>query len=247
MKLAFTTISLAAMLASAPALAQTQETESGSGVDILTNWSYDPLYQEGRSVNDIIYSADLYGPNGDNIGSIENIIFSDDGTAEALIAEVGGFWDIGDTHVSIPWDQVELGASGGVSVPITEDSVADYSGIYEGYLTMSDTDGRTVVDDDLETGPSVFKATDLIGDYATLSDRTPYGYVNDVLIDANGDISAVVVEANAYGTPGYYAYPYGGYTTPAERNSPYYGMPYDSNQIDRLEQFDYDKLASAQS
>ena len=247
MKLKITAVSLAAILASAPALAQDNAMQTNESVDILGNWSYGTLYEEGRSVNDIIQSADLFGPTGDKIGSVENIIFTDDGEARALVAEVGGFWDIGDTHLTVPWDEVTLGGtSSGIEVPVTEDSVDDYAGVYDDYLTTNEADGREVVDDDLETGPGIFKATDLVGDYAALSDRTPYGYVSDLLIDGDGDISAVIVEANAYGNPGYYAYPYSA-NAPTGQSGAFYGMPFNRNQIDSLEQFDYDQLSSAQS
>ncbi len=241
MNLKLMTVSLAAILASAPAVAADTTANASGGVDILESWNYDPLYRDGRSVNDLVYGADLVGPGGDTIGSVENLVFSDDGQVMALIAEVGGFWDIGDTHVSVPWDEVHLGTDT-VRVPVTEESYSDYSGAYDGYLSQLDTDEEKVVDDDLQTGPGMFKATDLIGDYATLSDESPYGYVRDLLIGDDGNISAVIVEANAYGSAGYYAYPYGGHGSPADPNSPNCGMPYDRNQIDRIEQFDYDKL-----
>lgn len=46
----------------------------------------------------------------DNIGEIEDIVLSKDGQMIGVIAEIGGFLDIGDKHVMIPLDSVRLAA-----------------------------------------------------------------------------------------------------------------------------------------
>ncbi|MEX0311119.1 MAG: PRC-barrel domain-containing protein [Tateyamaria sp.] len=43
-----------------------------------------------------------------NIGEIEDIVLSKDGQMIGLVAEVGGFLDIGDKHVVIPVENVSL-------------------------------------------------------------------------------------------------------------------------------------------
>ena len=97
------TASIIALIAAMPAMAQDDTTQDGN-VDILATWNYDPLYAEGWSVDNMFDETDVIGDNGEEIGDVENIIFSNDGQILGIIAQVGGFWDIGDTHVFVPWN-----------------------------------------------------------------------------------------------------------------------------------------------
>ena len=229
-----------ALVAGTPALAQSEDS-----VQVLSNWSYDRLYADGWSVENLFDVAEVADVNGEEIGDVENVIFSNDGEILGIIAEVGGFWDIGDTHVHVPWAEVSMNGAGELIVPVTEESVGDYD-VFGDYMddgqviTESDVETTQAVDDDLVAGDGIFKATDLIGDYAYLSDGVRYGYVSDILVQGC-EIAAIVTDAAAYGRSGYYAYPYGtaGYA-PGGR----YEMPYESNEIDAIENFDYEQLQS---
>lgn len=48
------------------------------------------------------------GDNWQNVGEIEDIVFTADGKIEGVVAEVGGFLDIGDKHVHISLGDVQL-------------------------------------------------------------------------------------------------------------------------------------------
>ncbi|WP_261395755.1 PRC-barrel domain-containing protein [Salipiger bermudensis] len=48
------------------------------------------------------------GDNWQNVGEIEDIVFTADGKIEGVVAEVGGFLDIGDKHVHISLSDVQL-------------------------------------------------------------------------------------------------------------------------------------------
>ncbi len=220
----------------------------------LSEWNTDELYVNGLSVDDMIDDAEVYGPTGDEIGSIENVVFSNDGRVLSIVAEVGGFWDMFDTHVNIPWDEVVLGADGRVAIPVTEENVEDYATWKTGYLAGPEAaEGVEVVDDDLETGPTLFRATDLIGNYARLRDGEAgqtagmaggyrnYGYVNDLII-RDGELQAVVVSPDdGYGLGrGAYAYPYYGWGWNAGR--PYYDMPYGRGDIAESRPLDYERF-----
>ncbi|HEV7344898.1 MAG TPA: PRC-barrel domain-containing protein [Devosia sp.] len=226
-------------------------TVQSNEVITLADWRYDDLYGQGVSVEELMDDMEVWGVTGEEIGSVENVLFGADGQVLALVAEVGGFWDIGDTHVSIPWDMVEVGLEN-IVVPVTEDTVGDYSVFNEGYAyddayvtaTSAATDIQEVGGDGfdtLETGPSVWRATDLIGDYARIRDADTYqnyGYVNDIII-RDGEIAATVISADAgYGAPGYYAYPYTGYA-----GGDYYDVPYGRTEVDTLEPYDYNRMA----
>ena len=146
----------------------------------LDSWSYDQLYAGGASAERMIDDTDLYGPGGDEIGQIEDILLGSDGKIVALIAEVGGFWDIGDTHVSIPWEDVEMSGNR-VTVPITEENADEY-GVFDNERIARSEAAATLVGgvDDALAGNRLWRASELIGDYARLRDRGSYqnyGYV----------------------------------------------------------------------
>ncbi|MDN3718626.1 PRC-barrel domain-containing protein [Roseibium salinum] len=117
----------------------------------LEAWNYDDLYADGWSVDAMLHDTDVRGPDGDEIGAIENIIISESNRIVAVIAEVGGFWDIGDTHVSVPWDEVKVGpAFDYIEIPVREDSVGDYDPLGDKSLLSRDEVKNTqVIDSDL--------------------------------------------------------------------------------------------------
>ena len=210
----------------------------------LADWRYDDLYNGGVSVEELIDGMDVIGPTGDDIGEVENVLFGPGGRVVALVAEVGGFWDIGDTHISVPWDMVQPGTDN-VLIPVTEETVGDYS-IFNDNVTYLDAANQIQqVEGDgigkVETGPRVWRATDLIGDYARVKrgDRFGnYGYVNDLII-RNGQIAATVVSPDSgYGRGGSYAYPYPGYTA-----GDYYNLPYAEDELGGVEPFEYDRMS----
>lgn len=237
----------AAGLALALPVAATGQTVATDDVVALSDWTYDDLYAGGLSVEEFIDEMDVYGVGGDEIGDVENVLLGSDGRVLSIIAEVGGFWDIGDTHVNIPWDAVDIRADGeGVTVPVTEETVDDYA-LYPDEMITETEAGTTIkpVDDDPVTGARVWRATELIGDYARLRDGDGYlnyGYVDDVII-RDGRVAAVMVRpGSGWGTPGVYGYPYYGYEYGWEPGLAHYDLPYAREEIVALEPFDYDRF-----
>jgi len=211
----------------------------------LGDWAYDPLYADGVSVDRLI-GHDVLDSSGDDIGQVENVLIAPDGQAVALIAEVGGLWELGDTHISIPWDEIEVTLDGAV-VPVTEETVDDYSLFRDNYLMREEASSeiQEVGGDgwgEVLTGPRVWRATELIGDYARLiegEEFVEYGLINDIILK-DGQVAAAVVSPDLQGRA--YAYPYYGWTA----GSPFYDLPYDAAEADTLEPFDYDQLESSE-
>lgn len=265
------TIALLAAMAASPALAQDTQTVDPMGqagtleaqeVVAITDWGSDEWYGSGWSAEEFIDEFEVYGAAGDDIGDVEDIIIGADGEVIAVVAEIGGFIDIGDTHVAIPWDEIELAyGDQAITIPVTEENVESYGVYGEGYafgdevaVTGAVSDQEIVGGlDDAELGPRAYRASEVIGDYARIrgADDTPqnYGYVNDLII-SDGRVQAVVVNPDlAYGR-GYYAYPYYGpygygagygpeygYGTGA-----YYDLPYREDEIGAMEPFEYEGL-----
>lgn len=231
-----------ALAASLATLAAAQDVEAE--IVSLEGYGYDELYADGMSVEELL-DADVNGPTGEDIGEVENVLFDQDGRVLSIIAEVGGFLEMGDTHVNVPWDQVQVAEGGDeVTIPVAQDTVEDYTLVTDEVVTATDasTEIEEVGGDNigaLNTGPAVWKATDLIGDTARLrdgeaDDLVGYGYVDDIVVRGDG-IAAVVVSPGAgLGAPGYYALPYHGLTPGLGT----YDLPYERTEVEALEPFD---------
>ncbi|SDY87072.1 PRC-barrel domain-containing protein [Citreimonas salinaria] len=239
-------ITIATSCATALGLLMSTAAIAQDEVDVLSTWSYDTLYAEGWSVENMFDETEIIDASGEDVGDVENVVFSNDGQVLGIIAQVGGFWDIGDTHVYVPWDEVTMQTGiQQIRIPVTEENVSEYDAFGSGWfdeevISAEATDTTQVVNDDLVAGQNVFKATDLIGDYSYLQDNARYGYVSDLIVQ-DGALSAIMVDARASGRPGYFAYPYG---PRANMNTMRYDMPYGQEQVDTIENFDYGQLES---
>jgi sporulation protein YlmC with PRC-barrel domain len=212
----------------------------------LNDWNYDEIYQNGWSLTKLM-DADVVGESGEEIGDVENVLLNQDGKILSVIAEIGGFLDIGDTHVAVPFDKVEIGADlDKITVPVNQENVEDYSVFGEwGYFDASEAGTQKVVNDDLLTGPRVWKATELLDDYAVLTGGIGYGYVDDLIFVDGGQLHAVVVDPAADYGPGPYAYPYYGYAYGWYPGAPNYDLRYSKDQVAVIDTFDPEQMQGA--
>ncbi|KAA8609075.1 photosystem reaction center subunit H [Salipiger aestuarii] len=76
--------------------------------------------------------------NWDNVGEIEDLVFNADGSLEGIVAEVGGFLDIGDKHIHISLSDVNLvpvdDATYAIVVPYTKDQMMEMPDVDESAL-----------------------------------------------------------------------------------------------------------------
>ncbi len=72
------------------------------------------IYRMDVELNDSMWDGnevyDSVDADWNNIGEIEDIVLNKDGQMIGIIAEVGGFLDIGDKHVMIPVENIRLTA-----------------------------------------------------------------------------------------------------------------------------------------
>ena len=84
---------------------------------------------------DMMY--DTVGSDWNQIGEIEDIVLSKDGQLTGIVAEVGGFLDIGDKHVVISVDDVNLVAVDDMSYAfvtrLSEEELESMQGVDEGF------------------------------------------------------------------------------------------------------------------
>ena len=208
----------------------------------LSDWKPDITRDNAMSV-DALLDMDVYGAGGEDIGEVENLLIGADGRVLSLVAEVGGLWGVGDTHTNIPWDQVKIDpATKRITLPITEDTVGDYSFFKDEVVSSLSAATRVgeVSGDGIggvQTGPSVWRVTDLIGDTARLKNAggyLNYGSVDDVVLQ-DGKVSAVLIRPG-YGIAenGLYAVPFFGSGTYWNPIMTTYDIPYTKTDIEIL-------------
>lgn len=185
------------------------------------------LYRNGWSAEEML-GAEVRGDNGEQIGDVKDIVV--DRNASTVIVEVGGFLEMGDQHIGVPWGDLAFGQDlEWIQVPLREVE----SGAYSLY-------GRVPQGEEVAIDESSWLVNELIGDEARLEDVRRYGRVTDVIFDNRGRAQAIVVRraAGVWGRPGWYAYPYAGYY-PA---SYAYPIPYHSGDLANFGELDYVRL-----
>ncbi|MBB3189238.1 PRC-barrel domain-containing protein [Halomonas cerina] len=215
----------------------------------INDWDYEALYQDGGIRAESLLNAKAIGSAGDAIGTIKNAILDEENQVVTLIAEVGGMWDSGDRHVSIPWEEAELSQEG-VRVPVHEDNIEDYNlfddeYVDDAYIFKGGLQHTTQVESDVMTGPRIWKITDILDDFASLGKDTGVGYITDALLTREGVLQAIVVEPSGteFGE-GPYAYPIYGHPDVWQPGAMHYELPYSREELSSLPSFDYDKYDS---
>lgn len=235
-----------ALLAS-PAQAHADETPTDP--HLLDDWNYQPLYESGGMLAQSLLEARAIGGEGDAIGTIENAILDQRNRIVTLIAEVGGTWESGSRHVSIPWEEVELTAEG-VQVPVREDNMAEYDlfdddYVDDAYLFKGGLGSVEEVEGDVATGPRIWKITDLIDDFASMGKETGFGYITDALITRDGVLQAIVVKPSHPGLgEGPFAYPFTSQPNGWQPGAMHYELPYSREALESLPPFDYARYDS---
>lgn len=186
----------------------------------LEEWDYLGEWDNGWSVEEFMDEADVYGEDGEEIGTIENVLISDDNRIVAAIVEVGGFIDVGDTHIAVPWDEIQFSVNA-VTLPVEEDDLSEFA--------LFELDQTGVRQD-------VWKATDVLNDYATVEGKG-YGYVDDLIFNNYGVLTAVIINTDVAFGGGPRAFPFNGDPT-----APTYDLPYDEADVIEQAPFDREQL-----
>ncbi|HEX6321199.1 MAG TPA: PRC-barrel domain-containing protein [Burkholderiales bacterium] len=186
------------------------------------------LYREGISAREVI-DTPVRAASGERIGDVKDIIVDRNGHISRLVVEVGGFFELGDQHIGVPWKDITFGEDMRfVQVPLREVENGTYSLF-----------GSVPQGEDVPAALTSWRVNELIGDYASLADVPRYGIVTDVIFDNRGRTQAVVVDrAGDSGGFGLYAYPYTGFAPASYAHA----LPYGRETVVALEPFDYAEL-----
>ena len=208
----------------------------------LEDWSYADLYAGKSWRAQQLLGAPVTGRDDTDeaIGEVANILVDGNGYVEAVLADVGGIVDVGETRLRVPWDALTVDFGGerpSVAIPVVEDSI-------ERFNLFAGTDGELqLVEPDAPELQRTWRVTELIDDYVVLADGGRYGWVDDVVVGGDGLVQAVIVPAVGGPGPAHpYAYPFYGYEQGYRPGRNYYAVPYDADEVTRLEPVELDKI-----
>lgn len=117
-------------------------TMSNTSPGTTTTVADNPLY---NMKGEQIVGQNLYGPNGEEIGEVDNVVMSQDGKQAAAVVGVGGFLGIGERKVTIPLDQLRMGADSKLTTSMTKDQISSMQPYEESGWSKLDP-SRTVRD-----------------------------------------------------------------------------------------------------
>lgn len=209
---------------------QRQQGTQQSAAPDLREWDQSRLYRNAWSAEEML-DVEVRSETGEVIGEVEDMIVGPNGRIRQVVVEVGGVVEIGDQHIGVPWNHVEIGPDmAWIQVPLEEVEDGTYSLF-----------GRVPQGENVPAAVNAWRVKELIGDYAALEDVARYGLVSDVIFSRQGRALGLVVNraAGYWGAPGWYGYPYVGYYPGMYA----YPLPYAAAEVRGLEPFYYVELA----
>lgn len=102
--LAFAAVSGAWAQTSSPP--QTHQAQQSGSAPVTTG--ADTMQHADEYLGEDIIGARVHNQQGENIGSVTNLVIDKDGQVKSAILSVGGFLGIGDKHVAVPWKEIQV-------------------------------------------------------------------------------------------------------------------------------------------
>jgi sporulation protein YlmC with PRC-barrel domain len=93
-------------LLAAPALAQTTSGSGSGASSAATSGKFLSEEKPNQWRASKLVGVDVYGPNREKVGDINEVLIDRNGKAEAVVIGVGGFLGIGEKDVAVPFEQV---------------------------------------------------------------------------------------------------------------------------------------------
>jgi sporulation protein YlmC with PRC-barrel domain len=84
----------------------------------------------------------LYGPNGAEIGEIENVVVGLDGRTASAVVGVGGFLGLGERRIAIPLDQIQRGPEDRLTTTMTREQIGAMRAFDAGAYRRVDPNSR---------------------------------------------------------------------------------------------------------
>ncbi|RWA62474.1 PRC-barrel domain containing protein [Mesorhizobium sp. M1C.F.Ca.ET.193.01.1.1] len=174
---------------------------------------------EGSLVSKII-GVDVYNGTGDNaedIGEVNDVLLSKDGTAKSLIIGVGGFLNVGEKNVAYDFDKAKWAEKDGKRWLVVSATKEELKALpefdtkaYDPSMTTASTNSTapsaapanssTAVDKSALTEIPIDKirAEDLIGTTVYGADDANVGKIGDVVLTGDKKIDAVIIDVGGF-------------------------------------------------
>ena len=147
---------------------------------------YGLLYEDGFAATTFIAEKYVFTRGFvERLGAVRNFLIDSSGQVVAAVVAVGGLWDIGDAHISVPWGEVRILEGNSITVP---DEVADEPGVAAQTLDPT-VAAQTIVHIDEDVALDGLWSVD-----ALIGSSTELGVIREVILAAAGAVYAVIVD-----------------------------------------------------
>lgn len=197
---AFTLSLSLALLTAMPAFAQEAELWPLRDQEpvLLDDWTYADVYR-GGFLGKALIGADLAGSDGEVIGQVEEVMIAPGGKVVSLIVGRDGLALEGSNRFTIPWmDLIQSRGPDALVAPFTAAAATDFR--TRGAEAYSAAEARYVtggVDRQIQAERRVMKLTNFLGNKVRYATGRTGGAVEDVVVDQNGYVRAVLVSTGA--------------------------------------------------
>jgi sporulation protein YlmC with PRC-barrel domain len=179
--------------------------------DVNGEKSFSETLHSGIRASGLLNSR-IFSRAGEHLGQVRNIVFSDDGSVKAIIAEQAGIGTSLEFVFRLPWDAVAQPVRPGALIANLSDARSEQFRLFG-----EKADHK---------GDAEFLATEVVGDYVRLQTGLGYGYVKDVVLAPTGRMIAVLVARDTPMGGGTLAFPFPGRTGRWSADFSYYGLPF---------------------
>lgn len=195
---------------------------AGTGDAVITG---DGTAADGTMTADGTAGMDAPADDWENIGSVNDVIFSTDGNIEAVVLDIGGFLGIGAREISLTMDELTLISDtssdeeffvvyNGAPAGLEQRPEMDRDSMTQQGRTFQTTGGDNVVTDDagMQTDNTVMTdnsyltdedraaltADDLIGADVHDMNGEDIGNIEDIVLTADGQVGNVIVDVGGF-------------------------------------------------
>lgn len=195
---------------------------AGTGDAVITG---EGTVADGTMTADGTAGMDAPADDWENIGSVNDVIFSTDGNIEAVVLDIGGFLGIGAREISLTMDELTLISDtssdeeffvvyNGAPAGLEQRPEMDRDSMTQQGRTFQTTGGDNVVTDDagMQTDNTVMTdnsyltdedraaltADDLIGADVHDMNGEDIGNIEDIVLTADGQVGNVIVDVGGF-------------------------------------------------
>ncbi len=93
---------------------------------------------EGTVLANTIIGSTVYSPSDENIGDVNDLIITTDGSVDGVVVGVGGFIGIGEKDVAIAMDELEMRQDENGNMKLVLDATVEQLEAAEEFVTASD-------------------------------------------------------------------------------------------------------------